>query len=65
MGEFRVGGRLVQGCRDGVTGAQTTSKSRRWEDTAKELSQDTEENNYVKTLEKCIVLHSLWESAFW
>lgn len=48
-----------------VIGVQTTSKSRRWEDTAKELSQDTEENSYVKTLEKRIVLHSVWEPAFW
>lgn len=47
-----------------VIGVQTTSKSRRWEDIAKELSQDTEENNCVKTLEKRIVLHSVWEPAF-
>ena len=48
-----------------VIGVQTMSKSKRWEDTAKELSQETEENNYVRTLEMCIVLHRAWEPAFW
>lgn len=41
MDEFPVGGMSGRDAEMRVIGVQTTPKSRRWEDTAKELSQET------------------------